>query len=195
MGRVQNSPKIRLSWKSRKIYEKINCHFFKKSEIKKYLCLIGIIFPESFPHPDNYSWEISHGCLSRRQEPTKKKIFSLCLCHTIFKSSYSCMCHKQKKLSVLASYCWCFFLEACFSSCFNRSFSRSSSGFKVFSLGCLVVGSSLIRRKRKLAKVTTCCHSLSPVFTCCNTRCHLLLITVIRCTTRCHSMYHSFVFL
>ena len=54
---------------------------------------------------------------------------------------------------------------------------RSSSMFKEFSLGCLVVGSSLIWNKEKLTKMVTRCHALS--------------LVVIRCTTRCYSLYHS----
>ena len=78
---------------------------------------------------------------------------------------------------------------------------RSSSRFKEFSLGCLVVGSSLIWKKEKLAEmVTRCrslCHSLSFLVTRCHslsfvvTRCHSLSFVVTRCTTRCHSL--SFV--
>ena len=67
---------------------------------------------------------------------------------------------------------------------------RSSSRFKEFSLGCLVVGSSLTWKK-KIAEMVTRCHSLSLVVT----LCHLLSLVVTRCTTRCHSMYHSSVFL
>ena len=104
-------------------------------------------------------------------------------------------------------------------------FQRSSSRFKEFSLGCLVVASSLIwKKKEKLAEmvtrcyslplVVTLCHSLSFFVTRCTTRCHSLYtrchslyhpLVVIRChslsfvaicrTTRCHSMYHSHVFL
>ena len=72
--------------------------------------------------------------------------------------------------------------------------------------------SSLIREKRKLAKTTTRCHSLSFVVPRCYllsltvirchslslivqlvvtrlaTRCHLLSFVATRCTTRCHSL-------
>ena len=72
---------------------------------------------------------------------------------------------------------------------------RSSSMFKEFSLGCLVVGSSLIWKKEKLTEMVTLCHSLSLVVIRCTTRCHSLSFVVTRCTTRCHSMYHSSVFL
>ena len=65
---------------------------------------------------------------------------------------------------------------------------RSSSRFKEFSLGCLVVGSSLIWKKEKLAEMVTRCHSLSFVVTRCTTRCHSLSFVVTRCTTRCHSL-------
>ena len=54
---------------------------------------------------------------------------------------------------------------------------RSFSMFKGFSLGCLVLGSSLIWKKEKLAEMDPRCHSLSFV------------------VTRYHSMYHSSVFL
>ena len=50
---------------------------------------------------------------------------------------------------------------------------RSSSRFKGFSLGCLVVGFSLIWKKEKLAEMVTRSHSLSLV------------------VIRCHSLYHS----
>ena len=64
--------------------------------------------------------------------------------------------------------------------------------FKEFSLGCLVVGSSLIWKKEKLAEMVTRCHSLSLVVplvvTRCTTRCHSLSFVVTRCTTRCHSL-------
>ena len=79
---------------------------------------------------------------------------------------------------------------------------RSSSRFKEFSLGCLVVGSSLIWKKEKLAEMVTRCHSLSfvvpLVVTRCHSlslvvplvviRCHSLSFVVTRCTTRCHSL-------
>ena len=55
---------------------------------------------------------------------------------------------------------------------------RSSSRFKKFSLGCLVVGSSFTwKKKRKISRNG-----------------HSLTFVVTRCTTRCHSMYHSSVF-
>ena len=64
-----------------------------------------------------------------------------------------------------------------------------------------MVGSSLIRKKRKLAKITTRCHSLSCVslvVICCYhslsfvvIRCHSLSLVATRCTTRCHSLCHS----
>ena len=95
---------------------------------------------------------------------------------------------------------------------------RSCSRFKEFSLGCLVVGSSLIWKKRKISRnghllsfaVTCCttqCHSLSLVVTLCHslslvvtrcttrcaTRCHSLSLVIPFVVTRCHSMYHSSV--
>ena len=59
-----------------------------------------------------------------------------------------------------------------------------------------------LKKKGKIVKMITCCHSLSLVVfvvSCCTTRCHSLYhslslvvpIAVTRCTTRCHSMYHS----
>ena len=68
--------------------------------------------------------------------------------------------------------------------------------FKEFSLGCLVLGSSLIWKEEKLAEMITRCHSLSfvvqLVVTRCTTRCHSLSLVVplvvTRCTTRCHSL-------
>ena len=67
--------------------------------------------------------------------------------------------------------------------------------FKEFSLGCLVVASSLIWKKEKLAEMVTRCHSLyyalSLVVPLVVIRCHSLSFVVTRCTTRCHSL--SFV--
>ena len=85
--------------------------------------------------------------------------------------------------------------------------------FEGFSIGCLVVGSSLIWKKEKLPEMVTCCHLLSLVVplvslvvplvvTRCTTRCHSLSLVVLpvvirchslsfvvtRCTTRCHSL-------
>ena len=67
---------------------------------------------------------------------------------------------------------------------------RCSSSFKEFSLGCLVVGSSLIWKKEKLVEMVTRCHSLSLVVP----LCHSLLFVVTRCTTHSHSLYHSLSF-
>ena len=85
--------------------------------------------------------------------------------------------------------------------------------FKEFSLGCLMVVSSHIIKKGKLAEMDTRCHSLyyslslvvPLVVTRCITRCHSLSFIVTRChslyyslslvVTRCHSMYYSSVFL
>ena len=63
------------------------------------------------------------------------------------------------------------------------------------SLGWIVVGSSLIQKKVKLAKMTTRCHSLSFVVTRCLTRCHSVYNSLSFVVTRCHSMYRSSVFL
>ena len=55
---------------------------------------------------------------------------------------------------------------------------RSSSRFKEFSLGWLVVGSSLIWKNEKLTEMVAHCHSLSFVVTRFTTRCHLLSLDV-----------------
>ena len=78
---------------------------------------------------------------------------------------------------------------------------RSSSRFKKYSFGCLVVGSSFIWNKRKISWNG---HSLTFVVTRCTTRCHSLSLVVTLChslslvvplvVTRCHSMYHLSVF-
>ena len=68
---------------------------------------------------------------------------------------------------------------------------RSSSRFKEFSLRCLVVGSSLIWKKEKLAEMVTRCHSLSFVVPLVVTRCHSLSLVVPLVVIRCHSLYHS----
>ena len=59
---------------------------------------------------------------------------------------------------------------------------RSSSRFKEFSLGCLVVASPLIWKKPQ--KNSQNGHSLSFVVTRCATRCHSLSLVV----TLCHSL-------
>ena len=65
---------------------------------------------------------------------------------------------------------------------------RSSSRFKEFSLGWLVVGSSLIWKKRKINR-NGC--SLSLVVIRCHYLYHLLSLVVPLVTIRCHSFYHS----
>ena len=68
---------------------------------------------------------------------------------------------------------------------------RSSSRFKEFSLGWLVVGSFLIWKKEKLAEMATrCihCHSLYHSLSFLVTLCHTLSFVVTRCTTRCYSL-------
>ena len=67
---------------------------------------------------------------------------------------------------------------------------RSSSRFKEFSLGCLVVGSSLIRKKEKLAEMVTRCHSLSFVVPLVLRRCHSLPLVVLLVVTRCTTYSH-----
>ena len=71
---------------------------------------------------------------------------------------------------------------------------QSSSRFKEFSLGCLVAGSSLIWKKRKISRddyslsfLITRCHSLSFVIT----RCHSLSLAVLIVVTSCTTHYHS----
>ena len=72
---------------------------------------------------------------------------------------------------------------------------RSSSRFKEFSLGCLVVGSSLIWKKKR--KISHYGHLLSFVVTHCTTPCHSLSFAVTLChlfslvLICCHSLYHS----
>ena len=68
---------------------------------------------------------------------------------------------------------------------------RSSSRFKEFSLGYLVVGSSLIWKKEKLAKLVTRCHSLSLAVPLVVIRCYSLSLVVPLVAIRCHSL--SFV--
>ena len=78
----------------------------------------------------------------------------------------------------------------------NSSSSRSSSKFKEFTLGCLVVISSRIRQKRKLIKMTTRSHSLlfavthsfSLVIPLVVIHCYSLSFVVTRCTTLCRSL-------
>ena len=86
--------------------------------------------------------------------------------------------------------------------------SWSSSKFKEFSLGCSVLDSSHIQKKKNQPKwplavprchslslvvplIVICFHSLSFVVTRCTTFCHSLSFVVTRCTTRCHLL--SFV--
>ena len=64
---------------------------------------------------------------------------------------------------------------------------RSSSWFKKFSLGCLVVGSSFIWKKEKLVGMVTRWHSLSLVAPLVVIPYHLLSLFV----TRCHSLNQS----
>ena len=72
--------------------------------------------------------------------------------------------------------------------------------FKDFSLGCLVVGSSLIWKKKvKLAEIVTRCHFSSLVVLLVVTHCHSLSFVVVRChslsfvVTRCSTHCHSFL--
>ena len=73
--------------------------------------------------------------------------------------------------------------------------------FKGFSLGCLVVGPSLILKKENLAEMVTLrhlfslvvirCHSLSFLVPLVVTRCHSFSLVVPLVVIRCHSLYHS----
>ena len=79
---------------------------------------------------------------------------------------------------------------------------RSSSRFKKFSLGCLVVGSSFIWKKEKLAGMVTRrhllslvvplvvipYHSLSVFVIPCHSLSLVVPLVVTRCTIRCHSL-------
>ena len=77
---------------------------------------------------------------------------------------------------------------------------RSSSRFKEFSVGCLVVGSSLIwKKKREISRnghslsffvplIVIRCHSLSLFVICCHSLYHSLSFVVTRCTTCCYSL-------
>ena len=94
---------------------------------------------------------------------------------------------QTRKFSIPASYGQCFFLGACFYSYFNSLSSISSSMFKECFSGCIAIGSSLIRKKGKFAKMTTRCHWLSRVIT----RCLSLSLVVPLVVIRCHSLYHS----
>ena len=72
---------------------------------------------------------------------------------------------------------------------------RSSSRFKKFSLGCLVLGSSFIWKKKEiLVGMVTRWHSLSLVVPIVVIHCYPLSFVVSRCATRCHSLYHSLSF-
>ena len=76
-----------------------------------------------------------------------------------------------------------FGLFSCFYS--NSPSSRSSSKFKQSSLERLVVGSSLIWKKRKLAEMITRCYLLSLVVICCHTLSLVVPLVVIVCACTC----------
>ena len=101
--------------------------------------------------------------------PTEEEIIRLCLCHTIFINFQSCM------LLLI------FLLRGLFLLLIQQSRFGLSSSFKEFSLGCLLVGCSLIRKKGKLVKKTTCSHSLSFFITHCTICCYSLSLVVICC--------------
>ena len=117
----------------------------------------------------------------------------------------SCMYYKQKKmpqfllLTVNIS-------SKGIASTLNSIFSLQNRPqcLKEFALGCIVVGSSIIRNKGKLVKMTTRCqllpfvvthyHSLPVVVTHCDSLSLVVPLVVTRCTTRCDSLYHLLPF-
>ena len=105
---------------------------------------------------------------------TPAKVFFCAYCE-IFKNTYF-----QEKLQTTASLnCKQQRLPPALNSISLFS-SRSTLRFKEFSLGCLVVDSSLIRKKEKLAEMVTRV-----------IRCHSLSLVVNRCTSRCTVCCHS----
>ena len=123
-------------------------------------------------------------------------VFSCEYCKILFwpKSGNNCFCSSCFLLLV-------FLLGSLFLLLIQLKNQRFSSRFKEFSLGCLVVGSSLIWKKEKLAEMVIRCrslyHSLSFLVTRCHylsfvvTRCHSLSLVVPLVVIRCHSL--SFV--
>ena len=112
------------------------------------------------------------------------------------------MYHKQEKCLDTWFLRLMFLLRGLFLSLLQQSLFKILFNVKRVSLGCIVVGSSFIKKKGKSVKMTTRCHSLSLVVICCHslsfvvTRCHLLSLVVIPChslsfvVTRCLLLYH-----
>ena len=78
-----------------------------------------------------------------------------------------------------------FIFRGMFLLLIHYSLFNSSSRFKELFLGCLVVPSSLMQKKRKISRNDLL---LSSVFTRCTARCHLLSLFVTRRITCCHSL-------
>ena len=147
-----------------------------------------IRIPEKFPHPHKYSCGISYESLARVSGTDGGRNHQL-----MFVSYYL---HKFLKLYVSQT-------KNCFNFCFllliflfrslflllNQQFL-----FKVFvkveefSEGYLVVGASLIRKKAKLAEITTGCYSLYHSLPFAFVRCHLLYHSLLVLVTRYHSL-------
>ena len=107
------------------------------------------------------------------------------VCEILFSQIFKVVSITNKQKNCLNS---CFLLLMFLLSGVFCSFFKVSSRFKEFSLGCLVVGSSLIRKKEKLAAMTTRCHSLSLIVTCCGTCFHSLYHSLPFVVTHCHSL-------
>ena len=88
-----------------------------------------------------------------------------------------------------------FVFRSMFLLLIHYSLLNSSLRFKEFFLGCLVVPSSLMEKKEKLAEMTSCYHPFSLVVLLFVICCHSLSLVVLLAVTRCYSMYHPCVFL
>ena len=89
-----------------------------------------------------------------------------------------------------------FIFRGMFLLLIHYSLFNSSSRFKELFLGCLVVPSSLMQKKKeKLAEMTSCYHPFSLVVLLVVICCHSLSLVVLLAVTRCHSMYHPCAFL
>ena len=161
----------KLFWKSCNICEKENLHFKKKSQINLAITFNWNYFPEKFPHPEKYALGNLIWILIR--EAVMKVVFMSCYLHKFLKLH---IITRKTTASIPNSYYYYLFLEVFFCSWFSRP-SKPSSRFWEWYLGCLVVGSSLIRRMENYSKW--------PLVV---TRCHLLSVVVTRCTTHCHSL-------
>ena len=89
------SPKIKLPWKSRLIYEKGNRHLKKKAKLNWWLRLIETIFPEMFMRNLVY--------LSWWPQTTNKEIIRTFLYYTIF-NIVKVVCITNKKIVSIPSY-------------------------------------------------------------------------------------------